>query len=747
MQTIKFVYSGSATRKLTVMGRDQVIVSGDNNSTQFIFTFPDYYSTYSKEIIWSGFYLEDPDGEPYVPRYPIVNDTFYVPQEITLPNAGSEISFQVILTKPQNESDPTSFDIIETSLEVQVYISKSARYEQIEGSSSDILSELLQKAYVSSAYDVDQEEDRPVITFYNTSGAPLQPTLILNTPYLDQNGKVSSQFLPPGTSVRVIPVDNYSDLEDTSQNVPDLAIIQHGTGTPEDYTGNIYVKIADNPSAWTIIYSKYTDDEVGQLSTDVAELDSAVDGLSDTVSGLGDSISQIESDVSSLTGRVDDVESDISTLSTDIQSQESDIAQLQTDVGAINTEIGSDSTQGSILGRIKGVEDRTATAETNIQNLQDDVRGVENEIGTESTQDTILYRVKQNEGNISSLNTAVQSKADKSTVQQIDGRLSTAENKLSTIAEGAEVNVQADWNVTDTASDQYIQHKPTLGTQAQLDYTQTSQGAQDQGKAVALNNTGVIDNTMLPTYVQSVNGRSGVVTITKSDVGLTNTEDGAKQPVTNLTSTTNPPTASTVGSAINGKMNALNAVTGGKILVSKSGDSDDIQESAYTTDKLQYLQDVNQNIQDQLDQKVESNGDVGGGTYTKITYDQQGLVIGGTLLEQSDIPDLQASKITSGRFDESRVPESTGIMSSEIITCDGLESSWTLPFPPNVTQNIVFIKVLDEDGYEVRFGNYTSQNGITLYTSEPPEQGATFRVDIISPAGWFGNAGGGGTVL
>ena len=41
--------------------------------------------------------------------------------------------------------------------------------------------------------------------------------------------------------------------------------------------------------------------------------------------------------------------------------------------------------------------------------------------------------------------------------------------KLDGIAEGAEVNVQADWNVTDTDSDAYIKNKPTLGDLAALD--------------------------------------------------------------------------------------------------------------------------------------------------------------------------------------------------------------------------------------------------------------------------------------
>ena len=41
--------------------------------------------------------------------------------------------------------------------------------------------------------------------------------------------------------------------------------------------------------------------------------------------------------------------------------------------------------------------------------------------------------------------------------------------KLDGIAEGAEVNVQADWNVTDTDSDAFIKNKPTLGDLAALD--------------------------------------------------------------------------------------------------------------------------------------------------------------------------------------------------------------------------------------------------------------------------------------
>ena len=41
----------------------------------------------------------------------------------------------------------------------------------------------------------------------------------------------------------------------------------------------------------------------------------------------------------------------------------------------------------------------------------------------------------------------------------------TEKNKLAGIAAGAEVNVQADWSVTDTSSDAYIANKPSIPTQ------------------------------------------------------------------------------------------------------------------------------------------------------------------------------------------------------------------------------------------------------------------------------------------
>ena len=49
-----------------------------------------------------------------------------------------------------------------------------------------------------------------------------------------------------------------------------------------------------------------------------------------------------------------------------------------------------------------------------------------------------------------------------------------------------------------------------------------------------------------------------------------------------------------------------------------------------------------------LETKVDKNTGIVAGTGTKVTYDEKGLVTGSTDLSDTDIPDLDISKITSG---------------------------------------------------------------------------------------------------
>ena len=62
-----------------------------------------------------------------------------------------------------------------------------------------------------------------------------------------------------------------------------------------------------------------------------------------------------------------------------------------------------------------------------------------------------------------------------------DGLMSSSDkSKLNGIASGAEVNVQSDWNVSDSSSDAFIKNKPTIpAAQKQSDWNQTTTTAKD----------------------------------------------------------------------------------------------------------------------------------------------------------------------------------------------------------------------------------------------------------------------------
>lgn len=130
---------------------------------------------------------------------------------------------------------------------------------------------------------------------------------------------------------------------------------------------------------------------------------------------------------------------------------------------------------------------------------------------TKTEVDTALS-AKANSADVyskSDIDTAMSAKADKSTtytkteidtalgdkVDKVSGKgLSTNDytnaekTKLAGIAEGAEVNVQSNWTQTTTTADDYIKNKPTLGTAAAKNATDTYNATGTDvttGKAVA----------------------------------------------------------------------------------------------------------------------------------------------------------------------------------------------------------------------------------------------------------------------
>lgn len=249
MQRVKYIYSGSSTRKLQVSGRQSVIISGDSDSTVFDFTFPKEYKTYTKTIIWDC-YCENKDGDIINPRYLIKNDAYTVPYEITANNAGLQISFVISLVSPTG--------IIETSLPTPVYITRSTHTDKCRVE-SDVLSQLSSRAFTNAHFMLttpvdDDTKTYPTITFDNLSEATVATLYLTDVPYL-RDGKIPKEFISTDQIVELFQITSKDDLVTLTNAVsPDMAIITEGDDAGDIYIlkGESYAKAED----WTPIYSE-----------------------------------------------------------------------------------------------------------------------------------------------------------------------------------------------------------------------------------------------------------------------------------------------------------------------------------------------------------------------------------------------------------------------------------------------------------------------------------------------------------
>jgi hypothetical protein len=157
-----------------------------------------------------------------------------------------------------------------------------------------------------------------------------------------------------------------------------------------------------------------------------------------------------------------------------------------------------------------------------------------------------------------------------------------------------------------------------------------------QGEILAGNGLTKTGNTL------NVGGTADRITVGADSVDIASTYAGQSTIVTLGTVTTGTWSATTI--AANRGGTGISSYTTGNYINAASAST--LQQRT----PAQVLSDIG---------AVAANAAITGGTATKITYDAKGLVTAGTTLIASDIPSLDADKITTGTFDIARIPTIT----------------------------------------------------------------------------------------
>lgn len=229
----------------------------------------------------------------------------------------------------------------------------------------------------------------------------------------------------------------------------------------------------------------------GRLTTNESDIDAAearlttnegeIDALQSEQSSQGTRIGTLETEMNSAEGRLDSIESVNTAQQSTLGTHDTEITNLQNDKVDKTTTIAGVDLQNSIsLTELKQAIGNATVSLDGLLSASDKVKLnglvalVENEAGDDvnTIVDTIgeVLEVFNNYPEATTVAEALAGKVDKVTGKGLsENDFTTAfKDKLEDIDDGAQVNVQSDWNETDSNVDSFIQNKPSIYTQLEI---------------------------------------------------------------------------------------------------------------------------------------------------------------------------------------------------------------------------------------------------------------------------------------
>lgn len=359
-----------------------------------------------------------------------------------------------------------------------------------------------------------------------------QSSLITNQQELiDELNKAQQELLAKEAELREKQAQVASDLENAKTELLNKADVEYvDNQLVKKVDASVYkekyeaienelldkVNLADYQEEYDVIV-----DELGEKVNSI-DYQSTIDKVKQDVANQSTEIEGAKTDISSLDTKVDNVKTDlvgtINTVQSDVDTLEETIAGQKTDLESTKADLAQTKTdlQGKINTANQNITNLTTSVDSKIDTVNDSIDSLKTRTtGLEGSVTTISQDVDETKGQLSTTIT---------NLENVDGRLSSAETKVSQNTQGLTTKVsQASYDANKKATDERL-------STAETTIEQHSESISLKAEKSDVYNKSETD-TKLGTKVstQTFNNKVAEIDITT---------DGIKQNVSDLQSTT-----------------------------------------------------------------------------------------------------------------------------------------------------------------------------------------------------------------